>query len=176
MDILSKRGQQSLADEQKARDIFLSNYPMYSYIQTQKDQPADIDALLVHNGVIAGVVETKCRYDVDHQDFIEKYENSWLVTFDKIARGKLIADAMCTKLIGFLYIVQSETLLVQTISDCGLYVPDINIITTQTQATINGRTAVRSNAYIDMSKARHLVMKTPVDKHLQTPRAARQFN
>jgi hypothetical protein len=160
MDILSKRGQQSLADEQHARDIFLSNYPMYSYIQTQKDQPADIDALLVRDGVVAGVVETKCRYDVDLQEFAEHYKNSWLVTFDKIARGKQISDAMCTKLIGFLYIVPSETLLVQTISDCGLYVPSIQIITTQTQANINGRTAVRSNAYIDMSKAKHLVMKS----------------
>jgi len=161
MDILTERGQQSLADEQKARDIFLSNYPAYQYVQTQKDQPADIDALLVRDGVVSGVVETKCRYDVDLHGFVTKYENSWLVTFDKIARGKQIADAMCTKLIGFLYIVQSETLLVQTISDCGLYVPSISIITTQTQATINGRTIVRSNAYIDMTKAKHLVMKTP---------------
>jgi len=160
MDILSKRGQQSLADEQKARDIFLSNYPMYSYIQKQKDQPADVDALLVKDGIIAGVVETKCRYDVDLHGFTERYENSWLVTFDKVARGKQIADAMCTKLIGFLYIVPSETLLVQTISDCGLYIPSIQIITTQTQANINGRTAIRSNAYIDMSKAKHLVMKS----------------
>jgi hypothetical protein len=161
MDILSERGQQSLADEQKARDIFLSNYPMYSYIQTQKDQPADIDALLVRDGTIHGVVETKCRYDVDLQGFTQGYQNAWLVTFDKIARGKQIADAMCTKLVGFLYIVQSKTLLVQTISDCGLFVPSLTIVTTQTQATINGRTAMRSNAYIDMTKAKRLVMKTP---------------
>lgn len=161
MDVLTERGQQSLADERKAREIFLSNFPSYQYIETQKNQPADIDALIVRDGIIAGVVETKCRYDVNIEGFVESYENSWLVTFDKITRGKQIADAMCTKLIGFLYIVQSETLLVQTIADNGLYVPRITIATTQTQATINGRTAVRSNAYIDMTNARKLVMKTP---------------
>jgi hypothetical protein len=161
MDVLTERGQQSVADEQKARAIFLSHYPSYQYIETQKDQPADIDALLVRGGVIAGVIETKCRYDVNVEGFLQAYSNSWLVTFDKIARGKQIADAMCTKLIGFLYIVQSETLLVQTISDNGLYVPNVKIATTQTQATINGRTALRSNAYIDMTNARRLTMKTP---------------
>jgi hypothetical protein len=55
--------------------------------------------------------------------------------------------------------VQSKTLLVQTIADNGLYVPSIKIMTTQTQATINGRTAVRSNAFIDMSSAKSLVLK-----------------
>jgi hypothetical protein len=161
MDVLTKRGQQSVADEQKARAIFLSHYPSYQYIETQKNQPADIDALLVRDGVIAGVVETKCRYDVNIDEFVGTYNNSWLVTFDKIARGKQIADAMCTKLIGFLYIVQSETLLIQMISDNGLYVPDIKIATTKTQATINGRSAIRSNAYIDMTNARRLSIKTP---------------
>jgi hypothetical protein len=159
MDILTERGQKSLEDEQTAKEIFISNYPSYQYVQTPKDQPSDVDAFLIRDGVITGVIETKCRYDVDLNGFMTAYSGDWLVTFDKILRGKQIADALCIKLIGFLYIVQSETLLIQTIADCGLYVPDIRIMTTQTQATINGRTAVRSNAFIDMKSAKQIKMK-----------------
>jgi|APGre2960657373_1045057.scaffolds.fasta_scaffold34117_5 hypothetical protein len=160
MDILTERGQQSLADEQQAQNIFTSNYPRYQYAQTPKEKPADVDAFLIRDGIIGGVVETKCRYDVDLEEFKQRYSCEWLVTFDKILKGKQVADALCTKLVGFLYIVQSKTLLVQTIADNGLYVPSIKIMTTQTQATINGRTAVRSNAFIDMSSAKSLVLKT----------------
>jgi hypothetical protein len=159
MDILTERGQQSLADEQQACKIFSSNYPRYQYAQTPKERPSDIDAFLIRDGIIAGVVETKCRYDVNLDEFKDRYSCEWLVTFDKILKGKQIADALCIKLIGFLYIVQSKTLLVQTISDNGLYVPSIKIMTTQTQATINGKTAVRSNAYIDMSQSTTLTFK-----------------
>ena len=160
MDILTERGQQSLADEQQAQNIFTSTYPRYQYAQTPKEKPADVDAFLIRDGIIGGVVETKCRYDVDLEEFKQRYSCEWLVTFDKILKGKQVADALCTKLVGFLYIVQSKTLLVQTIADNGLYVPSIKIMTTQTQATINGRTAVRSNAFIDMSSAKSLVLKT----------------
>ena len=148
-----------MADEQQAQNIFTSNYPRYQYAQTPKEKPADVDAFLIRDGIIGGVVETKCRYDVDLEEFKQRYSCEWLVTFDKILKGKQVADALCTKLVGFLYIVQSKTLLVQTIADNGLYVPSIKIMTTQTQATINGRTAVRSNAFIDMSSAKSLVLK-----------------
>ena len=159
MDILTERGQQSLADEQQACNIFISNYTRYQYVQTPKEKPSDVDAFLIRDGIIVGVIETKCRYDVNLHEFKERYSYEWLVTFDKILKGKQIADALCIKLIGFLYIVQSKTLLVQTIADEGLYVPSIKILTTQTQATINGKTAVRSNAFIDMSNATILTFK-----------------
>ena len=164
MDILTERGQQSLADEQEAQDIFISNYPRYQYAQTPKEKPADIDAFLIRDGIIGAVVETKCRYDVNLEEFKQRYSCKWLVTFDKILRGKQVADALCIKLVGFLYIVQSKTLLVQTISENGLYVPNIKIMTTQTQATINGRSAIRSNAFIDMSASKALVLKNQLEQ------------
>lgn len=157
MDILSARGQTTLPDEQRAKEIFLINYPAYRYVETPKDRPADVDAFLVHGDSIRAIVETKCRYDCDLPKFREAYGNEWLVTFDKIERARAIARSLCVKVIGFLYLKQTDVLLVQElVSADGLYVPSIRLDSTTTQATINGGTATRTNAYIKMDSAKLL--------------------
>ena len=52
--------------------------------------------------------------------------------------------------------MQSDLLLVQQISNEHSYVPEITIMLTETQKTINGGRITRSNAYIDMSNATQL--------------------
>jgi hypothetical protein len=76
-----------------------------------------------------------------------------LVTFDKLEKGKQIAKSLCVPFIGFLYLNQSDILLVQQISNHIGYVPEIIIFQTTTQKNINGGQIIRSNAYIDMSNA-----------------------
>lgn len=157
MDILTPRGQATLTDEQRARELFAQRFPKYQYIETAKDRPADVDAFLVLDGSIRAIVETKCRYDCDLDKFTLNYGSEWLVTFDKLERARSIAKALCVKVVGFLYIKHSDVLLVQElIDDHGEYVPHIRVESTRTQATINGGTAVRMNAYIDMRKAVHV--------------------
>lgn len=154
MDILSPKGQTTLPDEQRAKEIFLISYPKYRYVETPKDRPADVDAFLVLDDCIKAIVETKCRYDCDLEKFRGSYGNEWLVTFDKLEKARSIAKGLCVKVVGFLYLKQSDVLLVQELVDAnGLYVPSIRIDPTTTQATINGGTATRTNAYIDMSKS-----------------------
>jgi len=155
MDILTERGAETLRDEVRAKAIFLATHTAYSYIETPKDQPASVDAFLVRDGIIRSVVETKCRYDCDYNKFSAQYESQWLVTMNKIERARAIALGLCVPLVGFLYLRQSDLLLVQSITDHkGMYVPDITIKPTRTQATVNGGSIIRSNAYIDMSGAR----------------------
>lgn len=154
MDILTPKGQASLADERRAVDIFTSNFDKFSYIQTPKNKPADIDAFLTKDNIIVACIETKCRYDCDLEKFQKRYENKWLVTFEKLEKARTIARSLCVKVVGFLYLKQSDVLLFQAIVDTnGNYVPNINISTTVTQATINGGKAERTNAYIDMKNA-----------------------
>ena len=154
MDILTPRGQATLTDEQRAKELFALRFPKYQYIETAKDRPADVDAFLVLDGGIRAIVETKCRYDCDLEKFQSDYGNSWLVTFDKLEKARTLSMALCVKVLGFLYLKQSDVLLVQElINDRGEYVPHIRVESTRTQATINGGTAVRMNAYIDMRKA-----------------------
>jgi hypothetical protein len=157
MDILSAKGQTTLPDEQRAKEIFLLNYPRYRYVETPKDRPADVDAFLVLDNDIKAIIETKCRYDCDLVKFRGSYGNEWLVTFDKLEKARMIARSLCVKVIGFLYLKQSDILLVQEIVNAdGLYVPSIRLDSTTTQATINGGSATRTNAYIKMDEAKLL--------------------
>jgi hypothetical protein len=156
MDILTPAGQKTLADEESARRIFESHFPEYRYIHTPKDRPADIDAVVIHKNQITGVVETKCRYDVDLEGFNSRYQGLWLVTFDKILKGKVIADALQVPLVGFLYLAKSDVLLMNVIYRDGSFLPKMTIEETRTQKTVNGGSILRSNAYIDMGQAKVL--------------------
>lgn len=158
MDILTKRGQETVRQEKEAIDIWLKNHPDIAYNQTPKDAPADIDAILTNKRQeIIGIVETKCRVSMSLEDFDGMYKSMWLVTFDKIMRGMNISKALQVPLVGFLYFPRNLTILVQSIY-CprnGLKTP-MEVRHTKTQETVNGGTIMRDNAYIDMSKARRL--------------------
>ena len=154
VDILTPKGQKTLVDEQRAWQIFSLRYSGFVYAETPKDKPAAIDALIISKGIIRACIETKCRYDCDLKKFQNEYQNKWLITFDKIEKGREISKMLGVSFVGFLYLKQSDTLLFQVISNAaGLYVPDIETSNTQTQATINGGTIVRKNAFINMNNA-----------------------
>jgi hypothetical protein len=154
LDVLTPKGQQSVRDEQIAAGIFLSQNPRYAYCQTPKQRGADVDAILLRNGVMDQVIETKCRYDCDMDKFMGQYRGQWLVTYDKIVRAMATAKSLQIGLTGFVYIVRSQILLVQRIVDAeGKFMVPFSVQTTQTQATTNGGLAVRANAYIDMRDA-----------------------
>lgn len=159
MDILSKRGQQTVLDEETAAKIWESNFPSYRYINTPKGQPAFVDAVLIKDNVIAYCVETKCRYDMDLETFSTQRNNEWLVTYDKILNARSIATGLGVPLIGFLYLVTEKILLARKITDeKGNFVCKMKTENTTTQRTVNGGQIVRNNAFIDMSDAKILLM------------------
>lgn len=153
LDVLSTNGQMSILDEQKAKEIFTRNFPIYSYIETPKGKPAFIDAFLTKNDVIERIVETKCRYNIALDEFYDKYGGHWLITFEKLEKAKIIANSLQVDMVGFLYLVKSETLLVQKIIENGDYVGRIVIEKTKTQKNINNGTIERVNAFINMNDA-----------------------
>lgn len=154
LDVLSIKGQQSVRDEVMAVSLFTSKFQQYQYVETPKHQPADVDALLMMDNQLRQVIETKCRYDCDIEKFMGRYAGEWLVTWDKIEKAKNLAKQLRIGLTGFLYLVPSKTLLVQKITDeTGLLLVSMRLETTETQATINGGSAIRTNAYINMKKA-----------------------
>lgn len=73
LDVLSPKGQQSVLHEQAAAGLFVAHHRGYRYVQTPKDRPADVDAILLRRDVMEQVVETKCRYDCDLQKFMNQY-------------------------------------------------------------------------------------------------------
>lgn len=153
LDINTEKGQATLEQEKRAVEIYTRHHPEHTFIGTKKDSPALIDGFLVANGVIDGVVETKCR-NVSYRDFIFEYGGSWLVTWEKIESASKLALNCAVPFYGFLYLVNSDCLLVQKITDeKGLFTQTISLAATETQKTVNGGLIVRNNAYINMKGA-----------------------
>lgn len=147
LSINTPKGQKSIADEQLVAK-WVERKGML-YIQTPKDRPAYVDAILVKDGELFAVVETKCRYNMTLEVLKNKFGNEWLVTEAKIEYGLEIADMLCVRFLGFLYLVDADTLLTVDLGK----VPR-RIAVTETQQTVNGGKIMRTNAYIDMSNAK----------------------
>lgn len=157
LDINTPRGQVTVEQERRLAKLFELGYPGLSYVHTPKGKPSGVDAVIVNGRgepKIEAVVESKCR-EMSMHDLTTKFKNEWLVTFAKLAVGQHVADILCVPYYGFLYLVPDDLLLFVC-----LYVPGRGWLTrfrveqTETQATVNGGSAVRANAYIDMSSAR----------------------
>lgn len=155
LDIATPKGQISLQQEQSMLAIIETGHPGFRAIQTHKDKPADVDGFIVHGQSIMAVFESKCR-DMTREQ-LAKFGNEWLVTFEKLQKGALIARALCVPLVGYLFLVPDKKVLsVRLTDERGNYLPKIRIERTETQATTNGGEIVRTNAYIDMSSAKEI--------------------
>lgn len=157
MDILTPRGQETVADESDAYAIWERNFPAYKVIPTPKSKPAVVDAVLVKNNTIAYVVETKCRYDMTLESFELERNNEWLITYEKIIKSSATAKDLGVPLVGFLYIVKDKCLLARRISNAnGEIACEMRVADTQTQTTVNGGQIIRKNAFIKMADAKIL--------------------
>jgi hypothetical protein len=157
MDILTPKGQETLVEEARAVRLWHSRYPTFQYCETPKDTPAAVDAILIKNGMIKGVVETKCRRHMSLEKLEHEYRWEWLVTTEKIEKGRYVAEALQVPFIGFLDLVDDDVLLYHTLwkPDYG-WVPDIKTRETRTQYSVNGGSALRENSFIDMSNAKYI--------------------
>lgn len=155
LDINTPRGQKTLDDERRCIEIVEASRPGWTFIITPKSREAAVDGVLVFEGTARAIVEQKSRYDVSLDEFISRYENEWLVTFEKILKARTIAEMCCVPLVGILYIVRDDTVLTQPIwSPEKGWQTSFAVRKTRTQATVNGGKALRDNAYIDMSNAK----------------------
>jgi hypothetical protein len=151
----SEEAETSIADEIVAAQMFMEQFPQYTYQHTPKHKPAAVDAVLTENGLIVKVIETKCRYSFDLDTFDNKWHGRWLVSHDKIVRSMALAKSLHVGLTFFLYVAMDKTLLVQSITDSsGLIRVDFNVAATETLKNIfKEEYKVENNAYIDMSRA-----------------------
>ncbi len=157
MDILTTRGQQTVADESDAYSIWERNFPEFRVISTPKDKPAVIDALLLKNNILRYAVETKCRYDMTLESFELERGYEWLITNEKVIKSAALAKDLGLPLVGFLYFVKDKCLLAKRIADAdGKIVCKMRTANTKTQTTVNGGEIIRTNAFLDMDGAKIL--------------------
>jgi hypothetical protein len=156
LDILTPKGQETVAQLERAVSLWHGHRTNRMYVATPADEPASVDAVLADaEGVVRAVVETKCRSNISLEGFRTTFKNEWLVTMDKLTRACRVSEMLCVPLVGFLYLVDEDVLLVQKLTDSkGQFCVPFRCDNTVTQKTVNGGEIVRANAYIDMSKCR----------------------
>ena len=156
LDILSPKGQQSLRDErdmlESLRRVFESSGSSMQIVETDKDTPCSVDGFLIKNGIISGVFESKVRY-MDRAK-MRKYNNEWLVTFDKINTGLQLSKILCVPFYGLLYLVHEPIGMMVHIGDeFGDPVANMKVAQTTTSKTCNGGVITKANAFIDIGNA-----------------------
>jgi hypothetical protein len=156
LDINTPRGQATLEAEMRAAAIYEASHRAL-YVHTPKKRPAAVDAILLKgkDRLVIGVVETKCRFPptMTLAMLQGEYRMKWMVTAAKIEKLIMVAQAFQVDAFGMLYITHDDVLLVKQI-----YSPDHGVTSyvsriSGSQATVNGGSAVRLNAYIDMRDA-----------------------
>lgn len=154
MDILTPKGQETREQEKEALTLFRETFRDFEFFETPKHLPADIDGLIVKDGTLISGVEVKCR-NMTIGNLRDDYSNRWLITADKIDRGVAVCKGLGIDFRGFLYLVPDNMLLIVPIWSYEKgYVADIEYENSKTQATVNGGTAFRLNAYVDVSGAK----------------------
>lgn len=156
MDILTPKGQKTLEQEAEAIKIFENNFYFHRFIHTAKHKPLDFDGLVLEGNDLQAIVEIKCR-QMTEQHFRQNFKAEWLITLDKVTRCAAAAKLIGVPLSGWLYLVPDKVLLMRRLADSDGNIIDMRHETTTTQATVNGGTATRLNAYIDMSNAKRIV-------------------
>lgn len=132
---------------------FLERYRDFDFIYTPKNQPADIDGFITDETTLISGVEVKCR-NMSYYDLMNKFDAKWLITYDKIERGIAVCRSLGVDFRGFLYLVPEQILLVVRIWNCKTgETVGMELEETRTQATVNGGSVVRLNAYVDVSHA-----------------------
>lgn len=143
--------------EQEAIRLFEDSFREFSFIETPKDRPADIDGFIIRSpATLVSAVEVKCR-NMTMDTFTNQYGKKWLITADKVDRCVNISKSLGIDFRGFLYLVPEKTLLIVPIWSYEKgYVCQIDREVTETQATVNGGFAWRENAYIHVENVTSL--------------------
>lgn len=154
MDVLTAKGRVTLQQEQEAIALFTTSFPAFSFIETPKDMPADIDGFIVRDDIIVSGVEVKCR-NMTSVDLKERFDNKWLISADKLERGVAVCKRLCVDFRGFLYLVPDKILMIVpifSIDQGWLVEPEYDC--SETKGAINGKISQSLNAYVDVSGAK----------------------
>lgn len=151
LGVLSEKGQKAV---EQAR-VGLSLIPR-KYIETSQSREGAIDGFFLNDSgeYIAAAFEVKAR-DMTLERLNKSFAGEWLLTFEKIKKGAEVAKHLCVPFFGVVYLVpEDKTLLIKLTDDHGNIVAPMRLEVTPTQATCNGGSAMRTNAYISMHSAR----------------------
>ena len=149
LDVLTENGQEAVRQSRRALELIGKQY-----IETKQDTSANIDGFFVFKNEVIACYEIKSR-NTSLDELEGRFNNEWIMTYDKVMRGAAMAKALQVPFCGVLYLTQDDTAMLVMIADeAGDICVPMRVVRTKTQATCNGGTANRVNAYINMDSAR----------------------
>lgn len=154
LDINSPRGRVAAEMQHRAAEIVFGNSPDHSFIHTPDDDAAAVDGCIVKLNTIVGVAEIKSR-DSTYENMMGPFKGEWLLSYQKLLDIQSVSRLMRLPGFGMVFLIPSEIVLVLPLtSKEGEIVCKHRTERTQTQATVNGGTANRLNAFIQVSGAK----------------------
>jgi hypothetical protein len=157
LDINTPKGQESKAQEQRLlrslRKQYISKGIDIQFAETNKTLPVPMDGVMIIDGEVTGVYEVKCR-NMNLDKLKNSYGNETLLTYDKLCAGVAVSEKLMVPFYCIVFLVDEPLgLLIQLTDLKGQIIAKTKIERTKTPASVNGGSAVRTNAYIDMSTA-----------------------
>jgi len=151
----------SLMEEQRAYDIWSSNYPAYGIVETDKTRAAVVDALLTHESGLYAVIEVKSRRNLTRHKLQHEYGNKILLMQGKVTNCERLAKSLCTRLLIFYYLRDEDTLIVQQLlNENGALMTNLDYGTIDVGAThIDETTHNQRAVFVDLMGAQYLTMK-----------------
>jgi hypothetical protein len=163
LDINTPAGQATLPHEQRAASLFVK-HTGFKYCSTPKNSAACLDAVITHCNDLRYGAETKARA-VTHDQLMRQFGGTWLLSYNKLTTAQRFSGLMAVPVLGLLYLVPDDTLIVVRLTNADATLAcRFRLERTTTSAGVNGGTALRDNAYIDITSARKLTAtRTPSD-------------
>lgn len=155
LDANTPLGRAAIATSREGIEAFLREHPTLRLIETDQEKPADVDGIIHSDGMIRAVVELRTRY-ITIDRMMDTFDGKWLVSYDKLKRGRDLARALRCEFIGVIVLALSSVVLVKKLCDSdGNWTCDFTTAISDTKATVNSNAIDRrKNAYVDVTTAR----------------------
>lgn len=148
------RGKEAVEDQKRAGEIITSAHPDIRLVFTPFNGPGSFDAFFMRANELYSVCEIKTRYDMDERMFWKVRKGEWLITLSKLEHLQKVSRECSVPGVGVLYLKRSGLVIMKALFDSeGRWICDHRSDYTETQATINGGSAFRHNAFVDMHNA-----------------------
>lgn len=157
MAIETDRGQASLEHEKvlisSLESFYRSQGKNRTFPKTRRDKYAAIDGMIVEDGVVVGIYESKCRF-FNKAALHYQFNDEYLIGNDKIVSGLKMSKDFYVPFYALIYLVYEPVIFIHQISDdSGNAIVEMEVKKTKTQASMNGGVAYRENAFIPIKSA-----------------------
>lgn len=146
LDVLTPRGMEANLTAHRVAEAAAARWGL-GWSPTPEGRPALVDGAFTKAGRLYALAECKVRSDSRAE--IRKWGDTYLITYEKLYKGKELAAGLALPLVLVVYLRPDEMVHVWKVSTPdGRWAVPYDARETTTRATVNGGTATRLNAFL----------------------------